>query len=161
MKQGKNMVLADLQRKLKGLSERQKLSRERVQKTSLLVKDLRWLKAQDPIFKDVSIHDLIPDRPTMEIVEQIDTFEITTQAKKVNDEKHMISNESIIVASISNKVDKAVKRVKEMFHKKPPLATTLTKRTELENRNLVANISSGIFNTAIIGLIIYLILRGK
>lgn len=110
----------------------------------------------------VSIHDIFPEKVTTEIVETNGSFLLADQKDKVNLEKHMISDETNIPASIVNKLGKLTDKIKEMFHKDAPTATTLTKKTEIESRTLDDTYKQ-YGGAAVIGgiILIYLLSRGK
>lgn len=137
-------------------------SREKYHQTVKLMKDLTWLKAQSPIFKDVSVHDLYPETPTIEIVERSGSFEFTHQKEVVNDERHMISDQTVVPAGISNKVQKTWIKMKQVFHKNAPTAITTTKKSGLESRTL-GDTYKHYGGTAVIGgiVLIYLLTKRK
>lgn len=110
----------------------------------------------------ISIHDVYPEKITTEIVETDESFLFANQKDKVDIEKHMISDETNIPASISNKLGKLKDKVKELFHKAAPTAITLTKRNEIENRTL-GDTYKQYGGAAVIGgiVLIYLLTRGK
>ena len=135
-----------------------KPSKEKYDQTIKLMKDLRWLKAQSPIYKDVSVHDLYPDPKPLILVGKNDQFDIIGQDVEVNIEKNMIKDETNIPASILNKAEKIKNSIKEIFHKKPPLAISVTKPAGLENRTMTAPGGIGII---IIIVVIYLLIRGR
>ena len=112
-------------------------------------------------FDGISILPL-PDRTPDEIVETNETFIFMDQKDKVVAEKHMISDEGIIPASIGNKVTKIINEIKNVFHKEPPITTTLTKRAELDGRNLQGTYNEkGFIVIVVVIIVIYLIMRGK
>ena len=86
----------------------------------------------------VSIQPL-PDPETL-VLTSIDNGEyaIIGQGDEVALEKHMISDETNIPASLGNKVTKIWTDVKNALHKNPPTAitSTTTRSGELSNRNL-------------------------
>lgn len=110
----------------------------------------------------IAEHDIFPEIATTIIVETQNAFDITTQNNEVDNEKHMISDETIIPASISNHINKIWKKIKEIFHKNPPTRIAITKRTESEGRTLWDTYNQvGFSGIVVVAGILYLLTRGK
>ena len=105
----------------------------------------------------------IADAEPMILCGDNDEFSIISQSEEVTIEKHMISDETNIPASVSNKVGKIWTGVKEVFHKSPPTAitSTSTRSGELSNRDLKKVNYPGIAFMLFIVWLVYKTLKGK
>ena len=112
-----------------------------------------------PGYDDIS--DIQPDREPTEIVEKRGTFTFVGQHEQVNLERQKKSNETNIPASLINSIGKVKNKVKEILHKKPPIAITVTKKIELENRSLRDTYKKNGIGMIFIIIIGYLLIRGK
>lgn len=130
--------------------------------TKGLLDDLAWLKKQNPIFADVSVHDLYPLKTT-DIVNQTPTgYDIITQPVKVAQENNMIKNETNISASIGNKINKVWVDMKNILHKDAPTAITITKPSGQTNRTLWdINETAGTLGIITVIILLYFRSRGK
>ncbi|MCK5520317.1 MAG: hypothetical protein KAI81_04330 [Candidatus Marinimicrobia bacterium] len=88
-------------------------------------------------------------------------FGIVEQHTKVDLEKSMIKDETNIPASLSNKINKIWLDIKQIFHKKAPTTIKLTKRIEIENRNLVDTYKNISLGAIIIGIVIIHLISKK
>ena len=105
----------------------------------------------------------LPSQEPMILCGDDDEFSIISQSEEVTIEKHMISDETNIPASVSNQVGKIWTWIKQVFHKSPPTATTSTstRSGELSNRDLPkANYASVVF-VFFIAWLVYKTLKGK
>ena len=98
----------------------------------------------------------LPDVEPMILFGDDDGFKILDQSKEVQIEKSMISDETNIPSSTSNRINRHLTRIKHVFHKDAPTAITSTKtRTdESSNRDITkVNYNSIVFMLFIVWLV--------
>lgn len=120
------------------------------------------LSERNPVIAE---HDIWPEKPYMAIITNEKApdlgYAITTQENKVNLEKKMIKEQTIIPSGLVNHLSKTKAKIKEVFHKNAPVAIALTYKSELESRFLEGSYSKSGIKLVIIAVVLYLIFKGK